>query len=317
MALQVTMSTRATWKSRRPNVQPGARAVAVGLLGVCGVAALLALDALTSRAYRIRTEGALVVTGSGDAASDLLIVFPGHGADGDSIARAFEPIVDPSWTVIVVCFAERGVDDAAILERLLPHVESRAQGKVRVLAGSMGGMVAATFLDGYARSHPGAKPVDLFLDTCPWDRSAVKVPAPVLRLSRWYQGGWISSAVWARVPRAGSGPDLEPDADVDAVRASAERNRRVGTPALFSEASYIDRFRLHRLSHLSDAVGSTTYIRATESHRDALIDVAASIRGWGRVFPDLRTVTLASRAGKWHIPWMERPREVLAVVLGG
>ncbi len=255
--------------------------------------------------------------GSGDPDSDLLIVFPGHGADGASIARAFEPIVDPAWTVIVVCFAERGVDDAAILGRLQPHVESRPPGRVRVLAGSMGGMVAATFLDGYARSHPDAAPVDLFLDTCPWDRSAVKVPRPLLGLSRWYQGGRISSEVWALVPRVGAGPELEPDADVDAVRLSAQHNRRIGTPALFSEASYIDRFRLRGRNQLPDAAGSATYIRATESHRDALIDVAASIRGWGRVFPDLRTVTLASRAGKWHIPWMERPREVLAVVLGG
>jgi hypothetical protein len=46
-----------------------------------------------------------------------------------------------------------------------------------------------------------------------------------------------------------------------------------------------------------------------------VVRIPQSINHWRAVFPQLSVVMLSGRAGKWHLPLVEQPRETVAAIL--
>lgn len=280
------------------------------------ILSLVLVDSLSGLFYRTNTAVSVVRTGPTTGAVHTLLVFPGYAADCHSISDAFRRNLDSQWKMVVVCYPERGIDDTQIFMALRGDIESAAPGQVSILAGSMGGMVAVTFLERLRQSDPAMlAEVSLFLDTSPADRTLIKVPPGALWLSHWYRGGVLSSLVWYITDGSPDRPTLEPGASLETVEMGDTFNREIGMPALTSQAQYIDDFRLANLTSYSGIVGSATFIEANSPDLDPMVWVAESVSEWRGQMPELRVRTLESRVGNWHIPWTQRPEEVLDVVL--
>lgn len=283
------------------------------------VVTLLVMDLVSSLFYRTDATMSVVRSGPPGESARTLIVFPGYAGDCHSVFDALKPGLDASWALVVLCYADRGIDDDQVFSLLRGDVESAPVGSVSILAGSMGGMVAVTFLDRLARSSTGSPLLaELFLDTVPSDSSFVKRPEFAFRLAHYYRGGMIASLWWRLINSLPAAPDqsaLEPTASLDNVERGDRYYRQIGLPTLTSQAQYIDEFRLASIPDFQKAVSSAVFIKAANSEQDPLVDVRGSIGTWLARLPTMRVVEIASRRGDWHIPWTRRPSEVLSVVL--
>ncbi len=282
------------------------------------ITSLLLADVVSGLVYRTSTAASAVVTQARSGRADeLLVVFGGYASDCLSISRAFEPELDDRNAMVVLCYAERGVDDDDVFRTVMQHVEDLQPESIRVLGGSLGGLVAVRFLERYRDSPQAADlgPVVLVLDTAPSSSQTVRRPQWLFAVARWYRGGVISSAVWHLLSGLGERPDAEPDAATDVIRRGEQANASVGMPALTSQAAYLASFSSSELADVGDVVTSVTYLRAEHAHRDPLIDVHDATDEWSHALPGTKVVDLPERNGAWHVPWTYRPHETLEAVL--
>lgn len=296
----------------------GRRPLVAGTAAV--LIALLVTDLVSSVFYRTDTTMSVIRSGPPGESPRTLLVFPGYLGDCQSTFDAFSPSLDATWTLVVLCYAERGIDDDQVFSLLRSDVESAPLGSVSILAGSMGGMVAVTFLDRLARESTESRPqVELFLDTVPSNNSLVKRPQLAFCVAHFYRGGVVASFWWRLINTSDDNLDysaLEPNADIDIVERGNQYFRRIGMASLTSQAQYIDEFELAAMHDFQRVVSSAVFIKATHSERDPLVKVGSSIDMWLTRLTDMRVTELASRQGDWHIPWTLRPQEVLGVIIG-
>jgi hypothetical protein len=45
------------------------------------------------------------------------------------------------------------------------------------------------------------------------------------------------------------------------------------------------------------------------------VRISESVKCWRKAFPSLSVITIQSRAGRWHIPLIERPRETVKALI--
>lgn len=107
----------------------------------------------------------------------------------------------------------------------------------------------------------------------------------------------------------------EPDANPGLIREARFSSAWVGMPALTSQADFISTFRPLREGELEAAASRVVYLHAHNEDLDPLVKVDASIIDWKRAFPHMKVEEIATRAGNWHIPLIERPAEVMQAIL--
>jgi hypothetical protein len=82
-------------------------------------------------------------------------------------------------------------------------------------------------------------------------------------------------------------------------------------PAATSQACFIAQFRPLRDRELLRATQQVVFLEGSSSDKDPVIRIPEAIASWQRAAPDLRVVTINSRAGQWHLPLIERPMETV------
>jgi hypothetical protein len=281
------------------------------------VCAVLAVDSLAGLAYHTSTDASIIVTWPRTGTVDeALVVFPGYASIGKAVSDAFRPSLNDNQAMVVVGYAQRGVDDQAIYRQVMDELATLAPRRLRILAGSMGGAVATRFLTRYARSadlHRFGKVV-LVLDTAASGPGTAQVPQWIFWVSSWYRGGPVSSAGWALLSGFVAQPMPEPGANQEIIDEGNDGNAWLGLPALTTQADYLGSFRADEIPAIRSAVLRATYLRANPAQADPLIRVDDAIVAWKTGLPDLTVTTIATRQGSWHLPWTYRPRETLAAV---
>jgi hypothetical protein len=122
------------------------RAVRVGVCVAVAVVGLAALDLATGTVYRASPAASLHVTPARTGPTGrALVVFPGFAMPGDLLGEAFARYLPPAEAMIVVRYAERGVDVAAISSAVEAELARLAPREVVVYGASMGAMVAREF----------------------------------------------------------------------------------------------------------------------------------------------------------------------------
>ncbi|WP_239340685.1 hypothetical protein [Frankia sp. CiP3] len=275
------------------------------------VALLIAVDTAAGAFYRTGREASLVsVPPQSGRLSTLIIVFPGYLMPAAEVGRAFAPHLDPSTGLLLVQYAERGVDPKAIRTTLVPSIRSLRPERIIFYGASMGGMCAHDVLQD---TDDLGIPVELVLDTAPASPDDVRRPGWSFAPARAYRGGPIASGIWrllASLP--GTRPDPEPDADRDAIASARHRTAAAGMPAVTSEADYINGFVLHGPVRQPSRV---VYLHAANADRDPLIRVDRAMARWRIVYPGLVAEEIPGRHGDWHIPIVERPAETVAAIM--
>src|SRR5438309_399033 len=85
------------------------------LLISIGVVGLLLTDMVSGLFYRTDDHSKVVVVGARSGRAELaIVVFPGYIMPGDTLSRAFAPFPPADDALIVVQYAERGVDPQQI-----------------------------------------------------------------------------------------------------------------------------------------------------------------------------------------------------------
>jgi pimeloyl-ACP methyl ester carboxylesterase len=286
------------------------RALRVGVGVALAVLGLAAFDLATGTVYRTATAASLHVTPARTGATGrALVVFPGFAMPGDLLGEAFAPYLPPDNAMVVVHYAERGVDAAAISSAVEAELVRLSPKEVVVYGASMGGMLAREFL----HHHDGR--VVLVLDSSPSAADRTTRPGVVFWFARRYRGGALSTTAVAVAARFARQAPPEPDADPSLVARSRSAGRWVGTPALTSQASFVAGFAPLREGELSSNVVRAAYLRGHGPSVDPSVDVDASITDWRRALPSLTVVTLPGREAGWHIPLIERPHETMSAIL--
>jgi hypothetical protein len=219
--------------------------------------------------------------------------------------------------MVVVEYAERGVDVEQIYAAVMAAVARLGAPALRVYGGSMGGMCAKHFLDRYHRDGARYGKVVLLIDTSPSRPTDVKRPRWLMALGRWYLGGPTGSVIWALASRLEPRPVAEPHADPRVIAAFRRATAWVGLPAIASQAAYIAGFPGLAGAELVPVAERVSYLHGTGHARDPVIRVGRAIAGWRHAFPDLRVVRIEARQGRWHLPLIERPRETVRAILAG
>jgi hypothetical protein len=288
------------------------------LVGVvlAGGVMLLAADCVAGLWYRTGTVAQLHVSGPrSGVAREGLVVFPGFSMSGAALSRAFSADLPDDEAMVVVEYAERGVDVTRIYRRVMAELDRLRPQSLRVYGGSMGGMCARDFLAHYERDGKPFGAVVLVLDTSPSGSADVKLPHVLFDLASRYPGGPLSSAVWAAVSKLRSHPPHEVHADPETIKQARHAGAWAAVPALTSQAAYIDRFAPLGPDELTSVADRTVYLRGHSPGTDPLIDVDQAVRGWRRAFPALKVVTLTHRAERWHLPLIEWPHETMRAIL--
>jgi hypothetical protein len=281
---------------------------------------VLAVDSLAGLAYHTSTDASIIVTLPRTGIVDeALVVFPGYASVGQAVSDAFRPFLNDNQAMIVIGYAQRGIDDQAIYRQVMDELTTLAPRRLRVLAGSMGGAVATRFLTRYSRSPDLQRygRAVLVLDTAPSGPDTTQVPDWIFWMSSWYRGGPISSAGWALLSGFVSQPVPEPGANQEIIDEGNDGNAWLGLPAFTTQADYLGSFRAAEIPAVRSAVLRATYLRANPAQNDPLIRVDEAIGAWRTGLADLTVTTIATRHGDWHLPWTYRPRETLAAVNAG
>lgn len=277
-------------------------------LVIAGIPFLLALDALMGLVYRTDANANVqVIFPRSDTVLRAIVVFPGHGALGSALGRAFAPYVAEGDAIVVVNYAERGVNEQHINNLVMLALGTIKPANLLVHGASMGGMLSKLFLDHYRKVGAPYGKVKLVLDSAPASRDNVKVPAVLLDLCGWYRGGPLTSAVWAAVSLLWPKPPIEKGADLEIVRESQHAMAWVGMPAATSQGYFIARFRPLKVGELVDIVQTASYLQGTSPEDDPLVRIPDAITGWRVAFPSLRVITVEGRGGPWHMPVIANP----------
>lgn len=276
---------------------------------------LLVVDWVSGFAFKTGRAASLVLT-RGEPHAEAMVVFPGYAGGCESVSRAFLDQRSHGEALAVVCYPERGVDDGQLYGLLSSALKELAPSSIKIVGGSLGGMVAAKFLHRWAQdpANVSMAPVDLVLDTAPSGPTTVMAPNWALALGHWYRGGVLSSLGWAAISGLSTRPVAEPEASRETIRAGDEFNRWIGFPALASQAAYMDDFDLREVEGLSSLVSCSVYLHSDGSGTDPLVATEASIEEWHEVLPGLRTVAVQGRDPAWHLPWTFRPHESMAAI---
>jgi len=174
--------------------------------------ALLTVDALLGLTYRTNTSAdvKIIVPRSGTA-HRAIVVFPGYIMPGGPLGRAFSPYVSDDDAMVVVNYAERGVDVPDIYDKVMAALHKLRPVELRLYGASMGGMLSKLFLDHYRQGGAPYGKVTLILDSAPAGRDNIKRPSFLFDLSSWYRGGPLTSAAWAAASTFGAKPPTEDD----------------------------------------------------------------------------------------------------------
>jgi hypothetical protein len=283
---------------------------------VVGLPALLVVDALMGLAYRTNTNAdvKIIVPRSGTT-HRVIVVFPGYVMPGGTLGRAFAPYVADDDAMVVVNYAERGVDVSRIYDKVMAALHTLRPVELRVYGASMGGMVSKLFLDHYRQGGAPYGKVTLILDSAPAGRNNVKRPSVLFDVSRWYRGGPLSSAVWALVSEFGPKPPTEDGVPHDLVRAARRSGAWVGMPAATSQACFIAKFGPLKDGELLDIVQQVVYLQGYSPDDDPLVRISDAIIGWRVAFPNLIIITVQGRNGRWHLALVEYPRETVRAMI--
>jgi hypothetical protein len=290
------------------------RVLRIIALTLAALVVLVAIDSLVGLTYRASTAVQIYVTRSNVAPiNETLVVFPGYTMPGNLLSRAFAPYLAPHEAMVVVGYAERGLDVDAIYGEVMVQVKRLGGASLRVYGGSIGGLVAVQFLQRYGRDGARFGTAVLVLDTTPSSSEQVKRPRWMFRMASWYRGGPITSAGWAEVSQFLPKPELEAGANRHLAKAAWHAEAWVGTPALTTQAAYLSNFSPLRANELAPVVARAVYLRGGPGD-DPLVQVDQSIHDWSRMLPGLFVTALPRREAGWHLPIIERPQETMSAI---
>lgn len=280
------------------------------LWAVASLPALVALDALMGLAYRTNTKADVeIILPRSGTVHRAIVVLPGYIMPGDTLGKAFAPYVEDRDALVVVNYAERGLNASQICDEIIGALSKLKPLELRVYGASMGGMLSKLFLDRYRLSGAPYGKVILILDSAPASRDNIKRPFFLFDVSCWYRGGPLSSAIWAAASGFGMKPPIEDGATPDIVRAARKAGAWVGTPAATSQACFIAKFVPPKEGELLDVAQQVIYLQGYSPDDDPLVRISDAIAGWHLAFHDIRVITLKGRAGRWHLPLVEFPRQ--------
>lgn len=270
--------------------------------------ALLAVDTLLGLGYNTNTRAGITVTRSrSGTVRRAIVVFPGYIMPGDTLSRAFAPFVADDDALVVVSYAQRGVNPAQISAAVLRSLQTVKPRELLVYGASMGGMLSTFFLDRYRKAGAPYGKVTLVLDSAPATGADVKWPELVLATSCCYRGGPVSSVVLAIVNALTPKPPLGAGANPAIVRVARQEGAWAGMPAASSQACFVYRFYPPDRPELADVVDHVIYLRGDTPASDPVVRTTQAIAKWQRTFPGLRVVTVQGRNACWHLPLVEYP----------
>lgn len=244
-----------------------------------------------------------------------IVVFPGYMMPGGPLGEAFAPYVADDDALVVVSYAQRGVNVSEIYDKVMADLHTMRPFELRVYGASMGGMVAKLFLDRYRKAGAPYGKVTLILDSAPACRDNVKRPSFLFDVSCWYRGGPVSSAVWATASEFGPEPPTEDGVPREFVRAARRAGVRAGMPAATSQACFIANFARPKEAELLDVAQQVVFLQGYSPDDDPLVRISDAIAGWRVAFPNLVVVTVEGRRGRWHLPLLEYPRETVRSII--
>ena len=141
---------------------------------LAGLPALLAADALMGLVYRTNTSADVNITVPRSGTTHrAIVVFPGYVMPGGTLGRAFAPYVADGDAMVVVNYAERGVNVSQIYAKVMAALHKLRPVELRVYGASMGGMVSKLFLDQYRQAGAPYGKVTLILDSAQIGRAHV------------------------------------------------------------------------------------------------------------------------------------------------
>jgi len=267
-------------------------------------------------AYRTNTSADVkIIFPRSGTVHRVIVVFPGYIMPGDILGKAFAPYVADDDALVVVNYAERGVNVSQIFEKVMAALRILKPVELRVYGASMGGMVSKLFLDRYREAGMPYGRVTLILDSAPASRDNIKRPSFLLDLSCWYRGGPLSSAIWAMLGELGTKTPAEGDANQDFINDARRAGAWVGMPAATSQACFIASFGPLKEDELLDVAQKVVYLQGYSSDDDPLVLISYAIAGWRVAFHNLRVVTMQGRYGRWHLPLVEYPRETVRAMI--
>ena len=163
----------ASTRSRR---RIGMRVAKVLIVVVAVIIGLAATDSLLGLGYHTSTASDIHLTHSrsGNDPQRTIVVFPGFIMAGDVLSRALAPHLEPTDSMLVVEYAQRGVDMDDIYHRVMAQLEDLRPDHLVLYGASMGGMCAKEFLDRYSRDRKPFGEAVLILDTAPSSAANVK-----------------------------------------------------------------------------------------------------------------------------------------------
>jgi len=283
---------------------------------LAGLPALLIVDLLTSFAYRTNTNADVkIIFPRSGTVHRAIVIFPGYVMPGDTLGKAFEPYVADDDAMVVVNYAERGVNVSRIFNQVMAALHTLRPVELRIYGASMGGMLSKLFLDQYRQAGAPYGKVILILDSAPASRDDIKRYPFLLDVSCWYPGGLLSSAVWAAASEFGTKPPTGNDAQQDIVRTARRAGALVGTPAATSQACFIAKFGPLKQDELLDVAQQVFFLQGYSSDNDPLVRVSEAVAGWRIAFHNLKVITMKGRNGRWHLPLVEYPRETVQAMI--
>jgi len=292
------------------------RGLSWAALVAASLAVLLIVDGTSGLFYRTNERSGVWVLPARSGKTDLtIVVFPGYIMAGDTLGRAFAPFLRDDDAMVVVEYAERGVNARQISENVMAALRPLRPRQVLVYGASMGGMVGKLFLDRYRLAGAPYGKAFLVLDTAPAAVRNVRRPAALFGFSCSYRGGLLSSVAWAVLSGLQRSPPTEPEASQSIVRAAHRAGSWVGMPTLTSQACFIARFREPKPNELVDIVSQASYLLSKDPSDDPLIRIWDSVGAWRRALPHLRVITLPARPGRYHLPLAEYPRTTVGAIL--
>jgi alpha-beta hydrolase superfamily lysophospholipase len=269
-------------------------------------------DALTGIGYRTSTDAHLtIIAARSGSARRAIVVFPGYVMPGLTLAQAFAPFVADNDVLLVVDYAERGVDVPQICETILEALKAVKPDELRVYGASMGGMLSKLFLDHYRQAGEPYGRVVLVLDSAPASWINIKRPSFLFDVSCWYHGGILSSAIWAGISALTPKAPSDKYATQSIVRAARRGGAWVGMPAVTSQACFIREFAPLRSGELVDTAENVIFLQGEFPDDDPVVRISEAINGWRVAFPNLTVVTVQARKGRWHLPLVEYPRQTV------
>ncbi|WP_432137523.1 hypothetical protein [Streptomyces sp. bgisy154] len=284
--------------------------------GAWGAAAAVVLaDALAGRFHRTGTAARALLVGK-PPVDRLTVVFPGFIMAAGPLGAALEPHLRPGEGLLVVQYAERGVDIDRIAATVMDRLRLLAPRRLDVYGASMGGMCAKQFLDRYLAAGQFCGQAGLVLDTAPASAADLRWPTWLLASGRYYHGGPLSSAVWALLSSLTPRPTPEPGADPVVTRRSRRHSAWAGMPAITTQAAYVEAFPPLQAGELTRTAAQVRYVRPRQSEQDSVVRLDSAVAGWRRAFPDLRVTCVPGRKGAWHVPLVERPAELMRAIRG-